>query len=120
MYRVAGDPSGGVNSCDDVVFEWTASRPGALPKLQLLPRRPRPWAIPAEIHRPGTRQARDQNAARLSRQHNDANVLCLSADSVETRLNEAITAAWLETAFDGGRHGRRVAKIGELESRQSQ
>ena len=59
----------------------------------------------------------DEQTAQLSRQHNDANVLCLSGDSVDAASNEAIANVWLTTEFEGGRHGRRVAKIGELESR---
>ena len=59
----------------------------------------------------------DEHTARLSREHNDANVLCLSGDLVESDRNAAIVQVWLDTAFEGGRHGRRVAKIGELESR---
>ena len=50
--------------------------------------------------------------AQLSREHNDANVLCLSGDLVDAATNESIVNAWLETEFEGGRHGRRVAKIG--------
>lgn len=50
-------------------------------------------------------------AARMSRLHNDANVLCLGARIVGPGLAEAILQAFLETGFEGGRHGRRVAKI---------
>ena len=57
----------------------------------------------------------DKVTAELSRQHNDANVLCLSADLVEANRNEAIVTTWLETEFEGGRHSQRVAKIGNLE-----
>jgi len=50
-------------------------------------------------------------AAVLSRQHNDANVLCLGARSTsEARAKEIITA-WLTTEFEGGRHQRRIDKI---------
>ena len=59
----------------------------------------------------------DEQTARLSREHNDANVLCLSGDLVEADTNTAVAKVWLETEFEGGRHGRRVAKIGELECR---
>jgi ribose 5-phosphate isomerase B len=53
--------------------------------------------------------------AKLSRRHNDANVLVLSADG--TSLGEArrIVAAWLAAPFEGGRHGRRVDKIRAFE-----
>ena len=57
----------------------------------------------------------DLKTAELSRQHNDCNVLCLSADLVEASQNETIVATWLTTEFEGGRHSQRVAKIGALE-----
>ena len=68
---------------------------------------------------PGVRAAvcYDEKTARLSRQHNEANVLCLSGDLIDPPGNEAIANAWLEAEFEGGRHARRVAKIGELELR---
>jgi ribose 5-phosphate isomerase B len=55
----------------------------------------------------------DVAAAKLSRQHNDANVLCLSADRLEAKpaALTAIVEAWLDTGFEGGRHQRRVDKI---------
>lgn len=49
--------------------------------------------------------------ARLSRSHNDANVLVLPARFVSEGEGVEIMRAWLETAFAGGRHSRRVAKI---------
>ena len=54
---------------------------------------------------------------RLARAHNDANILALGArfpgeDPV------ALVDAFLETAFEGGRHARRVAKIGAIETRR--
>ena len=56
------------------------------------------------------------DSARLSRQHNDANVLCLGERLLSEEQAFAIVDAWLGTAFDGGRHGLRVAKISALES----
>ena len=52
---------------------------------------------------------------RLSRQHNDANVLCLGARFITQE--EAIDAVtlWLETDFEGGRHERRIKKIDQIE-----
>lgn len=50
--------------------------------------------------------------ARLSRQHNDANVLCLGADFVSAALARRIVGVWLKTEFAGGRHARRVRKLG--------
>jgi ribose 5-phosphate isomerase B len=49
--------------------------------------------------------------ARLARQHNDANVLVLPARFVSGEEGVDIMKAWLDTTFEGGRHGRRVAKI---------
>jgi ribose 5-phosphate isomerase B len=53
--------------------------------------------------------------ARLSRQHNDANVLCLGGRLVGPTAAEAIVAAWLESAFEGGRHAQRVDQIRDIE-----
>lgn len=58
---------------------------------------------------------RDVVDAELSRHHNDANVLCLAADLVGEDLIERLVRAWLETPFDGGRHARRLEKIGRYE-----
>ena len=49
--------------------------------------------------------------ARLSREHNDANVLCLGADFVSAAEARRIVGVWLRTEFAGGRHSRRLAKI---------
>ena len=57
----------------------------------------------------------DEATTRLSRQHNDANVLCLSADGISPEEAGRLTKLWLETAFEGGRHARRVEKIRQLE-----
>ncbi len=61
--------------------------------------------------------AHDKNMARISRQHNNANVLCLSGDFVTNENNWAITDAWLNAEFEGGRHQDRVDKIKQLEGR---
>ena len=53
--------------------------------------------------------------ARLSREHNDANVLCLGARMLSEEQALAIVDLWLETGFAGGRHATRVAKIAALE-----
>lgn len=52
----------------------------------------------------------------LSRQHNDANVLCIPGDSFEESLVREIISTWLATEFEGGRHARRVDKIKQMES----
>ena len=49
--------------------------------------------------------------ARTTRQHNDSNVLCLSGDQADPSAALLLCDAWLETDFEGGRHGRRVDKI---------
>jgi ribose 5-phosphate isomerase B len=59
--------------------------------------------------------AGDVDTARLSRQHNDANVLALGARSTSPQQAMAIVEAWLETPFEGGRHARRVGKLAELD-----
>ena len=67
---------------------------------------------------PGVRAAacHDDLTAEMSRLHNDANVLCLSADMLGDRLVNRMVEIWLKTEFEGGRHARRVAKIVQLES----
>jgi ribose 5-phosphate isomerase B len=52
--------------------------------------------------------------ARLSREHNDANVLCLGADFVSAALAQRIVGVWLKAEFTGGRHARRVRKLGRV------
>ena len=52
--------------------------------------------------------------ARLSREHNDANVLCLGADIVSATEARRIVGVWLRTEFAGGRHARRVRKLGRI------
>lgn len=49
--------------------------------------------------------------AALSRQHNNANVLCVPARFVSVETAEDMVDTFLETAFEGGRHGTRVGKI---------
>ncbi len=49
--------------------------------------------------------------AELARKHNDANVLVLPARFVSEEEGMEILHRWLDTAFEGGRHERRVAKI---------
>lgn len=57
----------------------------------------------------------NSEAAKLSRQHNDANVLVLSAKFTPENELKNILNVWLTTAFEGGRHQRRVDLIGDLE-----
>lgn len=58
----------------------------------------------------------DELTAEMSRRHNDANVICLSADLLGQRLIEKIVDVWLTTPFQGGRHDRRVRKIAAIET----
>lgn len=66
---------------------------------------------------PGVRAAdcRDDLTAEMSRRHNDANVLCLSADLLGERLVTRMVEIWLTTQFEGGRHARRLEKIAQVE-----
>lgn len=57
----------------------------------------------------------DELNARISRQHNDANVLCLSGDLLGSNALRSVVEIWLETDFAGGRHQRRVNKITAIE-----
>jgi ribose 5-phosphate isomerase B len=54
----------------------------------------------------------DATAARLTRQHNDANVLALGARLIGEETAKDCLRAFLGTAYEGGRHDRRVAKMG--------
>ncbi len=54
----------------------------------------------------------DVTTAALARRHNDANVLVLGARVVGLSVAQDCLAAFLDTAFEGGRHQRRVAKLG--------
>ncbi|UCE26012.1 MAG: ribose 5-phosphate isomerase B [Candidatus Coatesbacteria bacterium] len=66
---------------------------------------------------PGIRAglALDEAAAEMTRAHNDANVLALSADRTDEAGARAIFDAFVATPFEGGRHARRVGKIVKIE-----
>ena len=55
--------------------------------------------------------------AKLSREHNNTNVLAFGARVVGSELAKMITEAWLDAEFQGGRHARRVGMIMEIENR---
>ena len=57
----------------------------------------------------------NKEAAVLSRRHNNANVLVLGAKFVNPKQFKSIIMAWLNTAFEGGRHLRRVKQIKQIE-----
>jgi ribose 5-phosphate isomerase B len=54
-------------------------------------------------------------SAKLSREHNDTNILALGARVVGVGLAKMIVNVWLETEFEGGRHAGRVDKITRYE-----
>ena len=57
-------------------------------------------------------------SAKLSRQHNNTNMLALGARVVGDELARMIVSVWLETPFEGGRHQRRIDQLTELEKKQ--
>lgn len=70
---------------------------------------------------PGIRAAVCTNSymARMSREHNDANILALGERVVGLDLALDIVDSWLKAEFQGGRHAARVDKIGEIEKKYS-
>jgi len=66
---------------------------------------------------PGVRAAVawSEETARLSREHNDANVLCVGARFIEPGLAARMIRVFMETEFAGGRHAARVEKLKELD-----
>ena len=58
----------------------------------------------------------DTVTAEASRMHNDANVVCLSADQLSDQLAGQILTTWLDTEFEAGRHARRLQKISDIEN----
>lgn len=58
----------------------------------------------------------DEMTSQLSRAHNDANVICLSADLLGARLMDKLVGVFMATDFEGGRHARRVGKIEAIEA----
>ncbi len=56
-------------------------------------------------------------SAKLSRMHNNSNVLCFGARVVGPELAKMIVDSWLDAEFEGDRHQRRVNQLGELEER---
>ena len=62
----------------------------------------------------------DSVTAAYSRAHNDANVICLSADQLSDQVADQVVRIWLKTEFDGGRHARRLQRISELEREEAE
>ena len=65
---------------------------------------------------PGVRAAtvHDATSARLTRQHNDANVICLGERLIGVEVAKDAVDEWLDAEFEGGRHAGRVAKLDAL------
>jgi ribose 5-phosphate isomerase B len=61
----------------------------------------------------------DLFTARLSREHNDANVLAMGGRIVASELAREIVRVWLATPFEGGRHVRRLELIAQIEREES-
>jgi len=59
--------------------------------------------------------AQSEDEVRLTREHNDANVLTIGARYLDEQKAAELVRVFLNTQFSGGRHARRVAKIGALE-----
>ncbi|MDD5556919.1 MAG: ribose 5-phosphate isomerase B [bacterium] len=71
---------------------------------------------------PGVRAALclDAETAELARRHNDSNVLVLAGGRTDAATARGIVERWLAAPFDGGRHARRVGKIGRIEGEACQ
>jgi len=66
---------------------------------------------------PGVRAALaySQETARLSRAHNDSNILCLGGRTMDEGLALRMLEVWLNTPFDGGRHTPRIRKLEDVD-----
>ncbi|TQS72153.1 ribose 5-phosphate isomerase B [Ornithinibacillus gellani] len=58
----------------------------------------------------------DVYSAKLTRQHNDSNMIAMGERVIGPGLAREIAKVWLETAFDGGRHANRIGKISKYET----
>lgn len=58
--------------------------------------------------------AYNKESAELTKQHNDANILCLPGRELSKEQLEEIVRIWLNSSFEGGRHERRINKINSL------
>lgn len=113
----------GTNSCDSVDYPDYAKKVGeAVAKGEaeegiLFCGSGTGMAIAAnKIHGVRAAVAWNPDIARLARQHNNANVLALPARFTSDEESKNIVKAWFDAKFEGGRHGRRVEKISELEN----
>lgn len=71
-----------------------------------------------KVHGIRAATARSEFEAKLARQHNDVNVLCLGQRITGSGLAAAIVDAFLAASFEGGRHQARVDKIKALEAQR--
>ena len=69
-----------------------------------------------KVHGIRASQVVDEASARLSRSHNDLNVLSLAARITAAEEARALVQIFLDTPFDGGRHQRRIDKISALDT----
>ena len=60
----------------------------------------------------------DPYTAKLSREHNDTNVIAFGARVVGSELAKMIVDEWLGATFEGGRHAKRIAMLAEIEETQ--
>ena len=68
-----------------------------------------------KVHGARAALCNDLYTARMSREHNDANVLAMGGRIVAPGLADEIVSLWLATDFEGGRHQRRIDQISEIE-----
>ena len=59
----------------------------------------------------------DEFSARMSRMHNDSNVICIGARAINHHRVVALIKIWLETPYEGGRHDERIKKIADIEKK---
>jgi ribose 5-phosphate isomerase B len=72
-----------------------------------------------KVHGVRAANCRDIVDAEMSRLHNDANVLCLSADLIGEDTIEKMVRVWVDAKFEGGRHSRRLEKMAKYEAEHS-
>ncbi len=60
----------------------------------------------------------DATSARLSRQHNGSNIICIGARLTGQEVANEITRVWLKSEFEGGRHQKRIDRISQLEAKK--
>jgi ribose 5-phosphate isomerase B len=72
-----------------------------------------------KVHGARAALCNDLYTARLSRAHNNANVLAMGGRIVAFGLADEITTVWLDTAFEGGRHQPRLDQLAEIEAAEA-